>query len=426
MDTGRSRSGSPLSDSALHEAREASLQRLPSLSSGRALGDGILFAGNPHESVPRRLFLDTRLTPLERNAWQVIRLMLNPDCVTAFPSYAQLAPFLSSFPASVQASDETIARALSALRLTCWLSLARSRRDLATGRIEGNLYVLHDEPLTPYEALALDPNYLKLVSASLTHASKTLRFLAYRVLKDLTDDPLMARRVLPSRLDGLLARLASLDWTEIPEINERQEGGPGRDGDPPARAYSDTRRRKESGDPDHPILSPSSESEDSAPASDSEEGSKLLKTGFLRNPKTDRTVRTVQYKNLDNKFRTVPRAGAPASLPERLARLRPEQQAGVLAALQPLEIALQQAVLDEWDARCRNCAVRNPAGYLFGLIQRALRGEFHPWAGRANDRTPSGMAHDVSTPTTAELDARRAQAQQHIAELKRLLAIRRL
>lgn len=32
---------------------------------------GILFTGNPHEAVPRRLLLDNRLTPLERNAWQV-------------------------------------------------------------------------------------------------------------------------------------------------------------------------------------------------------------------------------------------------------------------------------------------------------------------------------------------------------------------
>lgn len=38
---------------------------------------GIIFTGNPHEAVPRRLLLDNRLTPLERNAWQVFRLLLN-------------------------------------------------------------------------------------------------------------------------------------------------------------------------------------------------------------------------------------------------------------------------------------------------------------------------------------------------------------
>ncbi|MGH8301769.1 MAG: STY4528 family pathogenicity island replication protein, partial [Steroidobacteraceae bacterium] len=137
--------------------------RLRPLTLNREAGDGIVFAGNPHESVPRALFLDTRLTPLERNAWQVIRLMLNEDGVTAFPSYEQLRPFLSSHPASARASDETIARALTALRLTRWLTLARHRRDPTTGRIQGNLYVLHDEPLTPCEALRLDPNYLQLV-----------------------------------------------------------------------------------------------------------------------------------------------------------------------------------------------------------------------------------------------------------------------
>jgi hypothetical protein len=33
----------------------------------------------------------------------------------------------------------------------------RRRRDPKTGRILGNLYVLHDEPLTPFEAMQLDP-----------------------------------------------------------------------------------------------------------------------------------------------------------------------------------------------------------------------------------------------------------------------------
>ena len=51
-----------------------------------ASGDAFLFSGNRHESVPRRLFLDRRLTPLERNAWQVFRLMLNDDGATPRPA----------------------------------------------------------------------------------------------------------------------------------------------------------------------------------------------------------------------------------------------------------------------------------------------------------------------------------------------------
>jgi hypothetical protein len=61
--------------------------------------------------------------------------------------------------------------------------------------------------------------------------------------------------------------------------------------------------------------------------------------------------------------------------------LKDEQQSGALVALQQVDESLRQAVLDEWDARCRNSAVRNPAGYLFGIIQKAIRGEFKAWAG---------------------------------------------
>ncbi|NTX91338.1 STY4528 family pathogenicity island replication protein, partial [Pseudomonas sp. UMA643] len=144
--------------------------------------DGFLYSGNRHESVPRRLFLDRRLTPLERNAWQVFRLQLNDDGVTAFPTYDQLRPYLASMPCAAQASHETVARALTLLRLTRWLSLVRRRRDPKTGRIQGNLYVLHDEPLSPFEAMQLDADYLGLVSQALTHAAKAVQIVGMNTL----------------------------------------------------------------------------------------------------------------------------------------------------------------------------------------------------------------------------------------------------
>src|SRR3954468_11650221 len=107
-------------------------------------GDGFLFSGSRQESVPRALLMDSRLTPLERNAWQVFRLLVQDDRITSFPTYEQLRPYLTSLRCSTQASDETVARSLTMLRLTRWLTLARRRRNAQTGRIEGNLYVLHD------------------------------------------------------------------------------------------------------------------------------------------------------------------------------------------------------------------------------------------------------------------------------------------
>lgn len=413
-------------------ALDATLLHLRSLTTGGDAGDGIVFAGKPHESVPRALLLDARLTPLERNAWAVIRLMLNEDGVTAFPSYAQLRPFLASGPGAQNASDETVARALIVLRLTRWLSLARHRRDPTTGRLLGNLYVLNDEPLSPYEALKLDPDYLELVSRALTHASKTIQYLGCQVLNELTEDPRLSGEIPRTRLDGLLERIAAVESSGKSMLSDAANLAIAQNDNPPApphrAAQSQESADEETGEAALPIpAGPSSESEESAvPSSDSEEGANSLKARFLRNPKKARSVRTVLYEDLNIKIRTVPRASARTrvTLPERFARLRPEQQAGALAALQPLETALQQAVLDEWEARCRESTVRKPAGYLFGLIQRALRGEFRAWAGQAAGRAQAATMPDARDEAAVDVAMRRAEAQQHIARLKALLAIR--
>ncbi|MCM3755459.1 STY4528 family pathogenicity island replication protein, partial [Bacillus licheniformis] len=136
-------------------------------------------------------------------------LMLNDDGVTAFPTYEQLRPWLASMPCAGQASHETVARALTLLRLTRWLSLVRRRRDPKTGRILGNLYVLHDEPLTPFEAMQLDADYLALVSQSLGHSAKAVQMVGLNTLKEIAEDPLLSGRTLPSRLQVLAERLAS-------------------------------------------------------------------------------------------------------------------------------------------------------------------------------------------------------------------------
>ena len=326
------------------------------------VSDGFLYSGNRHESVPRALFLDRRLTPLERNAWQVFRLQLQSDGVTAFPTYDQLRPYLASMPCAAQASHETVARALTLLRLTRWLSLVRRRRDPKTGRILGNLYVLHDEPLTPFEAMQLDPDYLGLVSQALTHAAKAVQIVGMNTLREIAEDPMLNGRTLPTRLHVLAQRMARNEWEDA--------------------SY-----------PQEPVDHESEEGQDGllrnldGPSSESEAGLKPAPDGSLRNPKEDRTVRMDRI----NQVRTVPRAKAlqHLRLPERLLRLKDEQQSGALVALQQVDDSLRQAVLDEWDARCRNSAVRNPAGYLFGIIQKAIRGEFKAWAGEgASPSTP--------------------------------------
>lgn len=353
---------------ALGGLLEHALHRLaqrPSISSGPAPAtvqtDGFIFSGNRHDAIPRALLLDRRLTPLERNAWQVFRLLLNDDGVTAFPTYDQLSPYLTAIPCAERASHETVARTLTLLRLTRWISLVRRHRDPKTGRIRGNLYVLHDEPLTPYEAIQLDADYLDLVSQALAHASKSIQRVGMLVLKEMTEDDLLRHQVLPTRLRMLTQRLAAQGW---------------------AASYP------QAGD-----------------NADSEEGESPGKTSSLRNPKTDRTVR---IKEKNEPVRTVPHAQGALRFPERFAALKHEQQSGALAAMQAVDAGMRQAILDEWDARCRDSAVRTPAGYLFGIIQKALRGEFRAWAGKDHTVAPShplsGVPQWLADPATAQDD----------------------
>ena len=366
------------------------------------VSDGFLYSGNRHESVPRALFLDRRLTPLERNAWQMFRLQLQSDGVTALPTYDQLRPYLASMPCAAQASHETVARALTLLRLTRWLSLVRRRRDPKTGRILGNLYVLHDEPLTPFEAMQLDPDYLGLVSQALTHAAKAVQIVGMNTLREIAEDPMLNGRTLPTRLQVLAQRMARNKWADAsyPQAPVDHESEEGQDG----------LLRNLDG-----------------PSSESEAGLKPAPDGSLRNPKEDRTVRMDRI----NQVRTVPRAKAlqHLRLPERLLRLKDEQQSGALVALQQVDESLRQAVLDEWDARCRNSAVRNPAGYLFGIIQKAIRGEFKAWAGEGGSPSTPPAPSPPPRPAAPAPSARplapngpgREAARAYLAKLRSTL-----
>jgi hypothetical protein len=364
----------------------------PSAPSGGAdePDEGLLFCGNVHESVPRALFLDERLTPLERNAWQIIRMRVGPDGLTAFPTYDSLRPYLTSVPCSGRASDETIARALTLLRLTRWLSVVRHRRRSADGRILGNLYVLHDEPLAPNEAIQLDPHYLSLVSDALTHASKAVQRVGFHTVTELANDRMLSGRALPSRLHILTQRMASRGWNAGDAAEDSDE-----EDNTPTAASSTERRRVSAG---------------SSPSSDSEG----RESDSLRIPK-EAAVRTVRtdpiYKEDVCTVRQQDEKPTPSDAAARwLARLPPEQRSAALATLQRLTRPMRHAVLEEWAARCEGATVRNPARYLFGLIQRYI-------ATHGNSPAAGSHRHIDDAPETGAV-------HDHIEALRQLLRIR--
>lgn len=340
--------------------------------------DGFIYSGNRHESVPRALFFDKRLTPLERNAWQIIRLCLDNNGTTTVPTYEYLQQFLTSIPCAEKASTETVARALSILRLTRWLSVIKRRAK--DGTKQSSLYVLHDSPLTPFEALSLDEDYLTLLCDSMSHASKAIQLVAAEVLDDVANDPYLSNRQLPTRLELLLNRALEQSDVEKLSTDHKSEGS--------TMDFLRNQRKQ---------------------ISESETGTQSLKNKDIRNPKS-----AISSSNKNKLL-------LPPSLPDRFYKLSTTQQTGILKIMLQLSTDIQQQVLNEWDVRCTKHNINNPAAYLFGITQKAIKGELNEL--RVEQKSSEQPRIQVSVkderPTSPPQDKRKIQA--HIDHLKQLL-----
>ncbi len=101
------------------------------------------------------------------------------------PSYNELQGWLSDQPEGEKASRSTVSNALMMLRITRWLSLCQRLRDEQSGRITGNLYALHDAPLTHADACRMDSEYLALLTACSRHRNRRIRNIAIGLLLSL-------------------------------------------------------------------------------------------------------------------------------------------------------------------------------------------------------------------------------------------------
>lgn len=350
-------------------------------------------------AFPRALLLDARLTPLERNTWLVFRELVDADGISALPTYNQLRPYLACLPHTEKASCETVHRAVMTLRLSGWISLVSHRRDPMTGHRLSNHYAVHTTPL-PFPAIAdADPSYLDLLDSAFDHASYAIRKVASHLLTEIARNPNHAAS-LPS---SLMARLPyAQQFLAAPASPEDGDGPPS----PPSEGAADTE------------LEPSHE----APSSP------------VPNPKhsTVRTNTNTLYKNV---LTYCEAKSHRLRLPDRFQRLPAADQRQGLTALSEVDNTLQQAVLDEWSARCERGQVRHPIGYLFGLIRRAIQGQFKLWAARvraAVTATPAPAAVSTSpapaTPPSSpkpKPSPNSPVAQEHLAELRRMFRLPR-
>ena len=328
--------------------------------------------------LPQTLLLDRRLTPLERNTWQVLRWLITERQVKT-PRYQDLQPYLATSPCGIQASRETIARALNVLRTTRWLSLVDRSRD-ANGCLRGCIYVLHGDPLTAAEQLELDSGYLSLLQQNLAHATKGVRDVAQHVIAEIQADPQVAQ--LDKDRLGSLPTAQQQTLPLMSEVAEPENSEPG--------AHD-------------PVRNSAARATNPEPCGNAPDLAVVRDTPAGRTVQKDKSKKSTVLGRVE-----FGRARWPEDLP-----LNPNERRMASQAMRQLDPEQQQAVINEAAVRCARGEIRKPVAYLMGLIKRACQGEFTLWAARTDTSTsaiaPSSSAKPLSVEPQRERTKRGGQ-----------------
>ena len=321
---------------------------------------GLLFTGNVHDAIPRRLLLDTRLSPLDKMAWMMIRLYAQNNEGAIFPTYDELQLQLAS-PGKGKASRETVSRVLLMLRITGWLSLCKRVRD-DKGRVRGNIYAQHDEPLTFCDAEAMDPRYLDIVAEACMSRNRTISQTAREILGEIKNDPGM--RHYHSHISQLEARIGSAQTPGQMAARQRvteDRMQPGSETEPVVRTLSSAPEKLSSETEPGKKMGQKRQSSDSEPS--------VKSAGYNRVRKPNNYVRNITHSVIKNTY------VLPASL---TGQIREEDAIMLTSQLQALPEALAQGVLESLSGMLGSQSLQNPVGWLLAVLKRAREGNFYP------------------------------------------------
>lgn len=387
-------------------------QRAADKAAGRTDHDdlgGLLFFGNPMETTPRRLLVDERLSPVDKVGWMAFRMMASKDRETSFPSYDALQRLLSSRADSGQASKSTVNRVIYILRLTRWLSLCHQARNTANGRMVGNIYALHDEPVSIMDAASIDTDYIAFVGRCRKHGNQAVRKVAGIVFDELAEDT--TARYLMTRLGLFEERLSDHELSKPtpksrkPRSNKNRTQGNGSlhagfenqtGAEEPSSNFetSDDKNRTQAESPEF-----ENETLAGAAATKSNPVENTGPADRVRNSNSY-TVRTLQ-EPVFVKVRTGP-------LDWSCLTLSTDEQQVITRYMSAVPSELHQAIINE--AAARRKSVRNMTAYLIRLVDRAKEGQFkittEPAAAAAPEGyTPSPPAASPPKPTPARTPA---------------------
>jgi hypothetical protein len=400
--------------------------------------DAVVFSGTINETVPIKLYLDSRLTPLERNAWVAYRVLMNKGG-TGMPSYEKLRQYLSMETMGHQAGKSVVSKALFTLRLTGWMALLRKKRDSSTGQFKGNDYILNETPMSVAEILTLDPNFPEFVSKCLQSKNKSLSRVAKLTQKQIIKEhnhpsPLPTRADIYMKQALEASRQQSFEM-EFFDEDESEELAP--------TAFESL--GPESGLGEKSGKAPSPESglggkyqvlnqdsvgkEEKTPSPESGLGEKTpgLKSGLGEKP--HKTViseiprsTTVQYSTSIYKNTSTSTFDSALRFPSCIQFKDAFERQSTERQLRELPLETAKNILEQTATRIQGKGgIKSHAAYIKGLIKRAKRGEFNPlYAASEEEKPPVITAEGRSLEPVAVSDSLGDIRQQIAAAKKRM------
>ncbi|MEJ1355817.1 MAG: STY4528 family pathogenicity island replication protein [Candidatus Sedimenticola sp. (ex Thyasira tokunagai)] len=390
----------------------------------------LLYFGNWQDPIPRLLILDRALNASDVRLWAYLRtLFTQPGMPTVFPGYREIQQDLPMARA-------TLAGCISTLRATRWITRCTTVRD-AKGRFKGNIYALHEEPLSLADTLHLDNEYMTFLARATQHGYKRVRTIASAVLDtirdrigqdgDITSSPsvlkqaecrlLEARSISRTSAKTGRARIDS-GWsaigavqteslnitnlsTEVSEAEVIHSPGPGSESEP---GGIQRKNRKQTRVQNLNSVKPaqtnqvqnlnSVENSEKQPSSKSELGANIKKhpgseseLGRNDNLRTSIGSSSSSFLNIKTTTTTstkIPHARAEQNTPSDSlilpSALKPNERPLAVMQIQRIPEEIRQDVLDQLAADLNNKnrkePVRDPVAYLHTLCRRVLSGEF--------------------------------------------------
>lgn len=394
---------------------------------------GLFYFGNPHETVPLRLLQDPYLTVRAKYTWQMIRYHAKAFASSLFPSYEKLQELLSDkLYRQEKVSRKIVSQTLLLLRLTRWLTLCDTKRD-EKGRVLGNVYIIHDEPIGITDAVHFDSSYLKLLAQSTKHNDRVVQEVAQHIIESIKNDKnnahfvsyltLMQKRFnesqdaslnsnrTPAVAKKVMAELLTTETDNKSELSEKEKKLQSSEMELSQKdevLQSSDMELSENYQSSQMELSKNDENIASSQMELSEKGENLLSSDMELSTKPLKSANfhtelskkhlVSQYSTSTNTNNIYTKYSTSTVLNNNLLKVFNDLEKKTLENLirqLRLSDAVVQSVMTEAALRIEKGDIRNPLSYVCSLLRKAKQGDFNEYLCKIKNKTA-----DLAKPTS--------------------------